>query len=319
MTAGIPQLDDLRREIDEIDTRIHDLLMARAEVGRRVGEAKGGGGPFIRPGREARILRRLIARHQGPFPRRVVVRLWREIVSAFSAIQGPFSVAAAAPEGGPDLWVMARDHFGAESPIQRHGSSASVLRAVSDGVATVGVLPLPRDGDEDAWWRVLSREAEARPRIVARLPFAAASGRGEADEALAVALVPHEDSGEDRSYLILEASEQLSRSTLMTRFGAAGLEIANICLSNEEPDRRLHLIEVVGYLADDDQRLTSLVEADGSPLGHLWVVGGYAVPLAADALAGSEQAAASTKVGDQSAIEEGAADSLASSGGEAST
>ena len=34
--------------------------------------------PF-RPGREAEIVRRLLARHHGPLPRRVLPRLWREL------------------------------------------------------------------------------------------------------------------------------------------------------------------------------------------------------------------------------------------------
>ena len=284
MPAGPPSLDDLRREIDAIDTRLHDLLMERAEVGRRIGEVKGDGGPYVRPGREARILRRLIARHQGPFPQRVLVRLWREIVSAFSAIQGPFAVAASAPEGGPDLAPLARDHFGSESPVRRYGSAAGVLRAVTDGEATVGVLPLPRDDDEDPWWRVLSRDDGARPRIVARLPFAAPAARSDHDEALAVALLPHEESGEDRSYLVLEAGEPISRSSLVSRFAEAGLAVVDICLWSDEPVHRLHLVEVEGHLAEDDARLARLAGDGPEAIGQLWVVGGYAVPLGPAAL-----------------------------------
>ena len=36
---------------------------------------------MLRPGREALILRRLVARHRGPFSRAVLVRLWRELIS----------------------------------------------------------------------------------------------------------------------------------------------------------------------------------------------------------------------------------------------
>ena len=51
-------LDDLRREIDEIDEGIHDLLMRRTGVARRIGGIKGAG-PSLRPAREAEVLRRL--------------------------------------------------------------------------------------------------------------------------------------------------------------------------------------------------------------------------------------------------------------------
>ena len=45
-------LSDLRNEIDEIDKRLHDLLMRRVEIGREVAEAKTGTDavPYIRPG-----------------------------------------------------------------------------------------------------------------------------------------------------------------------------------------------------------------------------------------------------------------------------
>ena len=75
-------LDDLRREIDEIDDEMHDLLMRRTTVVDAIGALKKSDGvPAIRPGREATILRRLITRHEGKFPRALVVRIWREILS----------------------------------------------------------------------------------------------------------------------------------------------------------------------------------------------------------------------------------------------
>src|SRR3546814_7390778 len=69
MSDNTPSLDDLRRQIDYIDDAIHDLLMRRPDLGRQIGRATGQGGVFIRPGREARVLRRLVARHTGPFPK----------------------------------------------------------------------------------------------------------------------------------------------------------------------------------------------------------------------------------------------------------
>ena len=68
MSASPPSLEELRREIDEIDDAIHDLLMRRAQVVEQVGIAKRPDNQIVRPGREAVILRRLAARHTGSFP-----------------------------------------------------------------------------------------------------------------------------------------------------------------------------------------------------------------------------------------------------------
>src|SRR5262245_56213674 len=102
MPPADKSLDSLRREIDSIDEAMHDLLMRRALLGNRIRQAKGSGGeaPIYRPGREAAILRRLIARHSGPLPAAVVVRVWREIIAALTALQGPLSVAVFAPGAG---------------------------------------------------------------------------------------------------------------------------------------------------------------------------------------------------------------------------
>jgi chorismate mutase-like protein len=115
MTDETPSLDALRREIDEIDIAVHDLLMRRTSLGEKIGEVKGEGTAFIRPGREAQILRRLIARHSGPFPKVVVVRVWREIISALAALQGSFAVAVYVPAGaGEGLRALARAHYGSQ-------------------------------------------------------------------------------------------------------------------------------------------------------------------------------------------------------------
>ena len=55
-------LDELRREIAGIDDQLLTLLGRRIEIGRAVARSKApNGGPFLRPGREAAILRRLRA------------------------------------------------------------------------------------------------------------------------------------------------------------------------------------------------------------------------------------------------------------------
>ena len=279
MTARGPSLDDLRREIDEIDIAIHDLLMRRAEVGRKVGEAKGAGAHVFRPGREAQILRRLLQRHRGPFPARVVMRIWREIVSAFAAMQRPYTVAAHEPEEGEGLATLARDHFGTVSPPRGYAVASSVLRAVTEGEATLGVLPLPHQGESDSWWRALGPDGKARPRIVARLPFVPQARTSGATEALVVGLMPPEPSGEDRSYLIVETLEPLSRGGLKDRLEQAGFAVLDSSVGGAGSEPNLHFIEIEGFLEDKDPRLLQFGEPGDGPIARAWSAGAYARPL----------------------------------------
>jgi chorismate mutase-like protein len=273
-------LSALRRRIDEIDTAIHELLMQRTEVTQRIGAAKGAGSVFMRPGREAMVLRRLIARHVGDLPRALIVRVWREIFAAVTALQGPFAVAVYAPEGSFGYRNLARDHFGWRTPITAYRSAAQVLEEVGGGQATVGVLPVPIEDGTSPWWRSLARDGESTPRVVARLPFAQVeSSSAEVPAALAISVAEPEETGNDRAYLVVETGRLLSRGNFKQQLANAGFEARDIQSWEEGGDRSLNLVEVEGFVPADDARLARLREQDADTFSHVWAVGGFAVPL----------------------------------------
>ena len=279
--AGKKQsLTDLRRQIDEIDSAVHDLLMKRTEVAQHIGDLKSEDSVYMRPGREAAVLRRLIERHEGNLPKALIVRIWREIFSAVTALQGDLAVAVYAPEGSFGYRNLARDQYGWRTPITAYRSAAQVLEAVTDGKVTVGVLPVPQGEGEDTWWCMLAQDGEAAPRIVARLPFAVVEPpRADSAEALAISLGMAEPTGHDRAFLAVETGQVVSRSTLKQVLAEAGLEALDIQTSEEDGGRFLHLIEVEGFVARDDERLGQLIELGGDTLNHAWAIGSFAVPL----------------------------------------
>ena len=176
---GEPSLNSLRHQIDEIDDTIHDLLMRRIELARRIGQEKSQAeGSAFRPAREAQIIRRLAARHHEPFPFPVVVRIWREIIAASLSVEGKFVVSVYVPEPLEDGFAylaLARAYFGSGTPLLHAQTEAGVLRAVRDGKAAVGVLPIASDthtarASAEPWWYTLTAGGSERPRIVANLP-----------------------------------------------------------------------------------------------------------------------------------------------------
>jgi chorismate mutase-like protein len=281
-------LNGLRDRIDEIDSAIHDLLMQRSEVAQRIGAAKGADSVYMRPGREAMVLRRLIGRHRGDLPRALLVRIWREVFAAVTALQGPFAVAVYAPEGSFGYRNLARDHFGWRTPITAYRSAAQVLEEVSDGRVTVGVLPVPVADDANPWWRSLARDGTATPRVVARLPFAHVEASGAAvPAALAISLAEPEETGDDRAYLVVETGRLVSRGNFKQLLANAGFEARDIQSWEEGGDRSLNLVEVEGFLSSDDARLARLMEPEDGTISHVWAVGGFAVPLSAEEMARS--------------------------------
>ncbi len=284
MADDTQKLDRLRAEIDSIDTQIHDLLMRRADIVRQVAAAKGKAvASAMRPAREAEIARRLLARHSGPFPAASMVRIWREIISALTAVQSRFSVAVHLPDGDGDYWDIARDHFGVQPPYTPHLSPGAVLRAVADEPATVGVLPWPLTEESDPWWRfLLAGDPSKGPAIVARLPaIGRAADKGVAVKgALVVAKAPQDPTGHDRSFLALELKAEMSRARLLSRLGAAGFTVESLS-EFEDGDARQpvwHLIEVDGFVGLDDPRIAAFKTAMEGDLGEVRRLGGYAIP-----------------------------------------
>jgi chorismate mutase/prephenate dehydratase len=284
MAPQSESLDALRVRIDEIDDRLHELLMERTSVVEAIATAKQAApaASSLRPGREAAILRRLVGAHRGPFPAGAIVRIWRELISAQLIVQSRFAVAVFMPTRSAGYWDLARDHFGSHAPMTAYRSIGQVVRAVTDAPATVGVLPMPQEGDPDPWWRGLVSRDEAAPRVFARLPFGPrGNAREEGGDAVAIGRVAPEPTGADRSLLVLEAGGGISRTRLFSLLGACGLPCTFFAAAELRPEASLDLVEVEGFVTEDDERLKSFLSQAGDCIGLALPIGAYAVPLGA--------------------------------------
>lgn len=240
MTAARDALDSLRQEIDRIDGSIHDLLMTRAAVARKVGQRKGADGPVVHPGREAMILRRIVKAHKGAFPTTSLVRIWREIISASVAVQGGYSVGVPADDGR--AYGVARSHFG---DIATLNETKRPLETVLTGRAAAVLLPVPVDGEAGPWWPVFARRRTRGEglAILWRLPFVNDGGAPY----LVVGRGMAGDSGADRSLIAVEP-ETLAADDVIA---ALGIEpIRRIAQA-----RGLWLLEADRYVAAADKRL----------------------------------------------------------------
>jgi chorismate mutase len=269
----------LRAELDEIDTGLHDLLMRRADVVARVAQTGAKGVMPLRAGREADIIRRLLARHRGPLPRGAIVRIWRELLASTTAMQGAFSVAVCDAAPGGAYARLAREHFGGLTPMRVHGSPMQAISEVSSGTASVAVLPVPLDDEAPsaAWWTALLHRDDPRISVVAKLPFWSASGRGGAQPTgFVVAAVPPDPSGLDRSLIGLELPRGMSRARLADLVEKAGIVQTRLLVRrDQEVAEALVLMEAEGMFADDDPRLTRLSELPRPPVA----IGAFAVPV----------------------------------------
>lgn len=270
-------LSALRAELDRLDDALHDLLMERARVVERV--ARSGKRSALRPGRQAAIIRRLVARHEGALPAVTVVRIWQELLAGTTAMQAPFSLAVCAPGGDLRYVQVARENFGALTPVRVHASAAHAVGEVQAGGAMVAVLPVPSDTEEprEAWWTSLLRPGSPAIQVVARLPLWLPRPEGAPDvQALVVAAAPPDASGLDRSLVGLELALDVSRARLGAALAAAGLASTQVIL-RRDPGAAVAdaLVEVEGFVTEDDPRLAAI----GLVLRRPVVLGAYAIPL----------------------------------------
>lgn len=278
-------VEDIRRDIDSLDDRIHDLLMERAELVVGIGkEKRRTGTQVVQPDREAVMIRRLLERHRGPLPREAVVRIWRELVGAVSLLQTGLKVAVAAPDDNSGLitWDMAKDYFSSVLPMHKAGNPSAALGMVRDGDATFAVVPWPENEAESPWWRLLFEDTGERPmRIMARLPFGDRN-RNDANpefRALVVARVRYEPSGQDRSFIALRIGQEASRARVVDRVKALDMPVRSaFTVAMKASQETMHLLEIDGYTATDDARLADLPRALDYPGGRCLCLGGYPVP-----------------------------------------
>ncbi|NUO77874.1 MAG: prephenate dehydratase [Lysobacter sp.] len=141
-----PALDlpTLRTRIDGIDQHIQQLIAERAQFANQVGKAKGklaAAVDYYRPEREAQVLRRVVDRNDGPLQDEVLVRLFREIMSACLAQQEPLKIGFLGPEGTHSQQAVFK-HFGHSIHGLPLASIEEVFQEVEAGNADFGVVPV---------------------------------------------------------------------------------------------------------------------------------------------------------------------------------
>ncbi|NQZ33925.1 MAG: chorismate mutase [Oceanospirillaceae bacterium] len=140
------ELLQLRDEIDEIDQQLHLLFNQRALCAQRVAQVKEKyqgieDAVFYRPEREAQVLRKVMARNQGPLEDKAVAQLFREVMSVCLAHEKPLQVAYLGPAGA-FAQLASHKHFGASAMTIPVNSLDHVFKEVQNSSVNYGVVPI---------------------------------------------------------------------------------------------------------------------------------------------------------------------------------
>jgi chorismate mutase len=259
--ASPPSLEAVRQRIDALDTELLRLIDERAALARVVAEAKraaGDGDKFgLRPGREAQLLRNLLARPRNAATPSLITRVWRELIGDSLSRQGPFHIAVFGGKAPARAVESARMRFGTAPAMV---SVAKPEEAIAAAKTQGGVAVLSLASDTPWWGRLL---AEPRLRVFAALPCLAAWGPLNA---LAAAEIEVEPTGDDRTYWVTDAPGSAAAiEEALGRDGVAGDLIAEA--------GGLKLFALIGYYQPHDERLA---RAPGRLTG---VIGAAPAPL----------------------------------------
>ncbi|MCK5451701.1 MAG: prephenate dehydratase [Candidatus Omnitrophica bacterium] len=112
------KLEDHRKEIDKIDSKIIALINARGKASCGIGQIKKKRNqPIYSPDRESHIYKKVTSKNKGPILDRSIEAVYREIMSACLSLEQPITVAYL----GPELT------FTHQASIKKFGSSVNYL------------------------------------------------------------------------------------------------------------------------------------------------------------------------------------------------
>lgn len=135
-------IEELRKEIDNVDDKILELLNQRAILVKKVGEQKKKlKKSFYVPYRETEIIKRLQNKSKGPFPKSAIKPVFREIISACLSLEKPLKVGYLGP---PATFTheAAIKYFGQGAQYTALRSITEIFDEVYKGRVDMGVVPV---------------------------------------------------------------------------------------------------------------------------------------------------------------------------------
>jgi len=176
--------------IDAQDDAILAALTARQRLVDRIRAVKTAEGHLVyRPGREAKILRRLFASADSILDRNLVHQMWREIFSSAIMLQDPLTVAVGTGSGF-FLRELARRDFGHAVTLETVSLDEAVEKLLSNELHII-VLPNTPEGVACVLRAIAADESV---HIMGLMPFLS---DGSAPRAYTIGRVCPEESGDD--------------------------------------------------------------------------------------------------------------------------
>jgi chorismate mutase / prephenate dehydratase len=257
-------IEEIRARIDGVDSQLLALVGERLRLADELVAHKHGEPAAlpIRPDREIRLLRRLIAAAPHPVDPDLVVELWRALIAANVRRQGPVDVVVGGGNDAIRMFDLARRHFGARTRVQRAEEAQQALLRAAEQKRTLAVVPWPAAAGVGGWWPALSESRFAKLHLIAGLPIRGAASENP-EAAVFAAMKPAQVEGDATILIAFDPHHRAQRA--MAEAQLTGRELAR-----SEP--RV-LLRIEGYIAERDATAMALARAG---LDGVRIVGSFA-------------------------------------------
>jgi len=167
---SVPDINNIRSQIDRIDQQILNLLNERMELVKQIGELKRTTKAAVyRPEREQAIIERLSTLNSGRLSPQAIEAIYLEIFAVSRNIELPEKVAYLGPEGS-FTHQAAEARFGALSDYIPLRSIQSVFESVVTRRARFGIIPI-ENNQEGIVSESIKLMSENDVQIVAEIPM----------------------------------------------------------------------------------------------------------------------------------------------------
>jgi len=138
----VSDLEDPRNQIDDVDSKLIELLNQRANLVVQVGKLKRvSGTPIYAPHRERQVLQKVLGLSKGPLPAKTIEAVYRELMSGSFHLEQPLRIGFLGPVGSYSHFAAVK-HFGSSVDYEDLRAVEGVFTEVVRGHVDYGLVPI---------------------------------------------------------------------------------------------------------------------------------------------------------------------------------
>jgi hypothetical protein len=241
---------------------------------------------FIKSSREADMIKNLLTKFEGYFPKPALINIWRQIITASNMVEQPLQIAIHNPSNISDYIYITKEYYNNSVPLKVFSSTAGIISEIEKKEAQIGIFALPKEGESgddigDNWWVSLANN-KLGLKVFAKLPlveFTDKTNDHNKIQLVAVAIKTAEKSLEDNSLLYLEASKETTKSQILNCLKEQNLEgkILKSTKLRQVDGIVFHLVELSGFYEEEDAAIKNLGKTKIKPYAK--ILGHYPKPI----------------------------------------